>query len=174
MKVTRYGIGFVAFLTLPLLNHLAQAQRTVSLVRHAERPENGAGDDPHLTDDGVRRAKTLAGILEEAGVTGIVTSDANRTRETAAPTAKTLHLDPKEINLESVDEQVQRVFEALQALGDGGAGLYLGHSNTLEPLLRKYRYQGPFTLDDDPHGNFFILVPGGPSPALLRLHYPKE
>jgi phosphohistidine phosphatase SixA len=138
--VKRYGIGTITFLVLVCLNHLAQAQKTVILVRHAERPETDAGDDPHLTNDGIKRAKTLAGILKDSGITGIVTSNANRTKETAAPTAESLHLDSKEISLESVDQHVQKVFEALQALGDRGVGLYVGHSNTLEPLLRKYRY----------------------------------
>jgi hypothetical protein len=41
-------------------------------------------------------------------------------------------------------------------------------------LMQRFGHQGPFSLGDDPYDNVFILVPKGPAPTLVRLHYPKE
>ena len=64
----------------------------VILVRHAERQASGA--DPSLTAAGKRRASLLATMFAGSGVTAIFTSDAARTKETAAPLAAKLGADP--------------------------------------------------------------------------------
>ena len=69
----------------------AFAQRTVILVRHAEKADSSA--DAALSKWGEERAERLAAILKDAGVTAILTSDRQRTIRTAAPLAALLKLE---------------------------------------------------------------------------------
>src|SRR3954470_16086169 len=88
-------LRLVAVLVLAGVPSAAQAQKAVILVRHADRDPNAPDS---LTDEGRARAKALARVLRDAGVTAIVTSDTNRARETAEPTARQLaNVTPKEI-----------------------------------------------------------------------------
>jgi phosphohistidine phosphatase SixA len=168
----RYLIRIGAVLSLTMLPTVAYAQKAVILVRHADRPAEGTDPDPHLTEGGRRRAQALARTLKDAGVTAIVTSNTNRTRETAEPTAMLRPVWRKEID--NGDQHVQKVFDEIRARGDDVVALYAGHTDTLGPLMQRFGHQGPFSLGDDPYDNVFILVPKGPAPTLVRLHYPKE
>ena len=60
----RPPLTIAACLALIATPGLAQAQRVVYLVRHAEKTDDAT--DPSLTDDGVKRAKTLARMLGHA------------------------------------------------------------------------------------------------------------
>jgi phosphohistidine phosphatase SixA len=163
--IIKFGFA-LAFLMIPTIS---SAQQEVIMVRHANRPEPDTDPDPHLTDVGRCRAQALAKILKDAGVSAIVTSNTNRTRETAVPLAKLFSLPTKEI---AVDENhVGAVYGEIKSRGDDAVVLYVGHSNTLEPLARRFNYQGQFSLGDDQYGNLFVLFLKGPNPTLIRLHY---
>lgn len=101
-------------------------ENTIYLVRHAEKAE---GDDPSLTLVGRARSEILARELKDAGLTTIYSTNYNRTRETAAPTAKAAGLsvysyDPR--NLESFASMLRAT---------PGAILVVGHSNTTTQLV---------------------------------------
>src|SRR5690242_4194887 len=49
-----------------------QSTTTVIVVRHAEKA-TGQSDDPHLSDAGDVRARSLARSLEDAGVSAVIT-----------------------------------------------------------------------------------------------------
>src|SRR5437588_5943840 len=66
--------------------------QTILLVRHAEKVSEAP--DALLSDIGKQRAAKLAHALVDAGVTAIFTTEAERTKQTAAPLAKLLHLQP--------------------------------------------------------------------------------
>lgn len=80
---------FIPFLLCFALASVALAQPFVVIVRHAEKATNG-GSDPDLSPAGRARGDTLAGILKDAGITAIFTSEFKRTKETAAATAASL------------------------------------------------------------------------------------
>src|SRR5205085_354526 len=85
---------FIALLLLGgLLAPTAAGQSTIFIVRHAEKAQGG-GDDPVLSEAGQARAESLANLLKDAGISAIYTSEVKRTQQTAAPLARTLHLDP--------------------------------------------------------------------------------
>ena len=70
----------------------AQRVRTIFLVRHAEKASDAA--DAPLSAQGRQRAECLAGMLRDAHIDKIYTSDLQRTQQTAAPLAQILHLQP--------------------------------------------------------------------------------
>ena len=67
------------------------------IVRHAEK---GAGSDPDLIPEGADRAVDLAELLKANGISEVYSTDFNRTRQTATPTADTFGLA---VNLYSSD-----------------------------------------------------------------------
>jgi phosphohistidine phosphatase SixA len=69
--------------------------RHVFLVRHTER--EWEGEDPPLTAAGEARAQALAATLRDAGVTAIITTQWQRTRDIARPLAKLLQITPEVI-----------------------------------------------------------------------------
>lgn len=160
---------FVALLALWILPPPAMAQKTLILVRHAERDEN---NPEKLSEAGRLRAKALARTLKDTSITLVVRSDTVRTQETAAPTVQANSVPQKVVKYD--EQHVENVVKIMKDSGDHAVVLYVGHSDTLEPLLRKLGYQGPFSLEDDPFGNLIILVPNAGGPKVIRLHYPKE
>ena len=67
--------------------------RLVFLARHTER--EWEGEDPPLTRVGEARAQALAAALRDAGVTAIITTQWQRTRDTAKPLATILRITPE-------------------------------------------------------------------------------
>lgn len=100
---------------------------TLYLVRHAEK-QSGGTDDPALNEAGLTRARQLAMLLKDKGITDIWSSDYLRTRSTAAPLAAELGLEVKIYdakNLQSIASELeQRKHTAL----------IVGHSNTTPEL----------------------------------------
>ena len=105
-----------------------RAPLEVFLVRHAEKTTDK--DDPALTIVGQNRAKLLADMLKDAGITHIHSSDYRRTRDTAAPLAQSLG-----IPVQIYDPRVLIPF-AESLITQGGKHLVVGHSNTTPQLTR--------------------------------------
>jgi broad specificity phosphatase PhoE len=108
------------------------AQTVIYLLRHAE-PElpamgGGAAADPHLNLAGEERAHALRHLLEGAGITGIFSSDYNRTRETLAPLADALGLDVEIYDPRALDGIADRLTQ------EAGRFVVAGHSNTTPAL----------------------------------------
>lgn len=98
----------------------------VFLVRHAEKILDAK--DPDLTPAGNLRALELSKILRSAKLQFIHSSDYNRTKQTAAPTASVFGLevmlyDPRD--LPAMAEKLKYM---------GGRHLVVGHSNTTPQL----------------------------------------
>lgn len=155
----------LALAVCAIVPSLAIAQKAVILVRHAERDPKAADG---ISDAGRERAKSLARALKDAGVTHIVRSDTLRTKQTAEPTLKQGEI--KEAVVKADASHVDGAAKAIQGAGETAVVLYVGHSDTIEPLLRRLRYKGPVSFDD-PFGNLIILMPKGDSPVVVRLHY---
>lgn len=100
----------------------------IVLVRHAEphwEPDERAVDDPELTARGRKMAECVARALEDEAFDAFYASPTRRTRETAAPVADRLGLEPRtlswlhEIRLPSLEgsttARVREYFQAAQA-----------------------------------------------------------
>jgi broad specificity phosphatase PhoE len=106
----------------------------VILVRHAEKATE-PGNDPALSPEGAQRAQALADALKGLRVSTIITTQYRRTRDTAAPLAQALGLQPQVIETRKGDMpgHVQQLADTVRA--QSGTVVVVGHSNTVTPLL---------------------------------------
>ena len=111
----------------------AQASTVVIVVRHAERAP-GAGDPP-ISDAGQARAAALAEIGKLTGVAAIVTTQLQRTRQTAAPLAEALKITPVVVpTQQDVAKHAAEVAAAVRQQA-GKTVLVVGHSNTVPAIV---------------------------------------
>ena len=114
---------------------------TIIVVRHAEKAAEPAADPP-LTAAGAARAEVLAGLVRDAGVRAVVSTQFLRTRNTATPAAATLGL-PVEI----LDARLtaRATADSILATHRSQTVLVVGHSNTVRRLSKHLAYRGPRT-----------------------------
>lgn len=159
----------MALVTLVALASPALAQSVV-LVRHAERADTAAGGapmmaaDPDLSDAGHARARRLAGMLRDAGITAIFVTEFKRTQQTAAPLAAALKLTPTVVKAADTAALVARLKAAT------GHVLVVGHSNTVPEITAALSNTPPITIEDNDYGNLLVVSRGAAVP-LLRLRY---
>jgi len=161
--------SLIALLCATLALPASATPDLVILVRHAERAAEPAAD-PGLTPAGEQRAQALARALADAHVSAIVTTQFRRTRDTAAPLARALGLQPQVVEARRGDGagHIRDVADAVRALS--GTVLVVGHSNTVPAILAALG--GPVVpeLCEGSFQHAFVLRPGA-RPALLRLSY---
>lgn len=112
----------------------APAQSTVVLlVRHAERSP-GSGDVA-ISDQGRARALALAEIGKAAGVSAIITTQFQRTAQTAAPLAEAMKVTPAVVTAQAdVAKHAAEVADAVKRHA-GKTVLVVGHSNTVAAIV---------------------------------------
>lgn len=142
------------------------AQQAVFLVRHAEKVDEST--DPPLSRAGRARAKSLAGLLETAGITAIYATQYQRAIKTAEPLSHALKIDVKIVDQRDPGLLVSR----LRSQHAQDVILIVGHSNTVPALLKALGYRPETTIAPEDYGNLFIVVPkaDGP-PMVLRLRF---
>ena len=134
------------------------AQQMLFLVRHAEKVDNSR--DAALSAAGEARARGLADKLGDAGITAIFNSEYQRTRNTAAPLAAKLKVEPQVHKADDTRGLVELLHGQQRAL-------VVGHSNTLPEIARAYGVN--LEVSDDDFASIFLLIPGD-KPLLVRLH----
>jgi broad specificity phosphatase PhoE len=163
-----------AAITLTTLSALAQAQAPttpkpstiVFLVRHAER--DGEGADPLITEAGHKRAKALADLLADAGITAIYSSEFQRTQQTAAPLAERLGLKVTVVPAKDRDALVAHIRE----LGPGARALIVGHSNTVPGLASRLTGAKTAEMPDTEYDRLYVAtIRGAGDGDLVVLRY---
>lgn len=154
-------IACVAVLVLPLP---VLCQVTVILSRHAEKA-TAPPEDPPLTSAGEQRAKLLASVLADAGVDQIFVTQYLRTRQTAAPLATRIHLEPTKILASDADKLVKAIRSR-----QTGVVVVIGHSDSVPEIITALGGP-PVTIGDTEFDNLFVLNTGAPKSSLVRLHY---
>ena len=124
MKVITNALIFVLILTFC---HSAMAERSIYLVRHAEKQIDGT-KNPALTPQGLTRAHNIAKLLEDKNITAIYSTQYKRTLQTAAPLATKLGVKVKTYNPNKLKSF------ATDVLKSKGNLLIVGHSNTTPDL----------------------------------------
>lgn len=124
-------LSAACLLTAALTAPAAAMPDLVILVRHAERAAAPAGD-PALTPAGEQRAQALAQALAGLRVNAIITTPLRRARDTAAPLARALGLQPQVVEARGA-AHVPAVADAVRA--QSGVVLVVGHSNTVTAVL---------------------------------------
>ena len=142
----------------------------VLLVRHAEKAAQPP-QDPPLTKAGAARARALAVVARDAGVTAIITTQFERTRKTAEPTATALHITPEVVEAVPGTEHAKMVADQVLKHA-GGTVLVVGHSNTIPAIVGALGAPRPRDLCDSEYDQLFVVVLGdtGP-PRLIRSRY---
>ena len=156
-RIERVTIATLAILvgwTIP-----AEAQKAAYLVRHAEK----AGDDLNspLTEQGTRRAQTLARLLKDAGIKAIYTSDAQRTKDTAKPLEALLGITAKPVDGGDADA----TFQDITTHHARDVVLVVGRSDTVPSLLKKWDSHAVTTIEPSEFDLIYVVVPIGPGDA---------
>lgn len=123
-------------------------------IRHAEKDKSDSlNNNPHLTEKGLQRADKWNQVFKNISFNAIYSTDYNRTRETASPTAKDDNLEPviynpKNINIEtSLNEN------------KGKTVLVVGHSNTTTNLVNRVLKKDTYNeIDDTNNSNLYIVI----------------
>jgi phosphohistidine phosphatase SixA len=177
MNAQRVGLVAAMLALLVAVPALAAADQVIFVVRHAERADTAAGQgaapatgmmgaDPSLSAAGHERAERLATVLAAAGVKQIITTEYQRTRQTAAPLAAKMALTPIAIAAKDLDAVVAKL------RGGSVTTLVVGHSNTLPELLRKLGVADPVTVGENDYDDLFAVVRDADGHAtLIRLKY---
>jgi len=141
------------FLFTVVLAGSATAQRTIFIVRHAEKAQTGADDkDPGLSDAGRARAERLASILKGANISAIFATEFKRTQATAAPLAGERRLQVTTVKA----SDSAALLAALQKAP--GNVLVVGHSNTIPTLVRALGVTVPVEIAETDYDHLFAVV----------------
>jgi broad specificity phosphatase PhoE len=132
----------------------------VLLVRHAEKAAQPA-DDPPLTPDGQRRAEALAGVVNDAHPTAIITTQLRRTVETAQPSEAAAGVTAEVVPVSAAATQQNAVDVAAAVRKHmGKTVLVVGHGNTVPLVIAALG--GPKLPDicESVYDRLFVLVLG--------------
>ena len=147
---------------------VASAQNLVIVVRHAERADGGSNSpnaqtDPLLSSEGEARAKRLATMLADSGITAIYATEYKRTQDTAKPIAERLGL--KVQAHKGLD--AAGLVAALKWQHAKGVVLVVGHSNTMPAIITALG--GPsVTIPDSEYDAIYFLVPATGTLSKIR------
>ena len=138
----------------------------IFLVRHAERAATSGRvpSDTGLSQAGHERAQHLAQELRDAQISAIFTSEYKRTRETAAPLAQSLGIQPEIVPGDDIRSLVAKINTAR------GTVLVVGHSNTLPQIIAALGVSSRVTVSESDYDNLFVVLPDQ-NMQLIRLHY---
>lgn len=154
--MTRYLI--IAYFVLFSINSFAQKEQSTEIttyyfIRHAEKERNNSSKDVHLTDEGHKRAQNWSKILQHIPFDAVYSTDYNRTKETAQPTAAKNQL---EIMIYNVNTSYDPAFKTATK---GKTVLVVGHSNTIpnfvNAVIGNEKYE---EIDDANNGNIYIVT----------------
>jgi phosphohistidine phosphatase SixA len=126
-----------------------QNNRTIFLVRHAERATSAA--DTPLSPAGVKRAECLARMLKDAGIKQIYVTDTKRAQQTAEPLAKSLGVKPTVIPAMDSSTLVRNLF-----YGRDNA-VVVGHSDTLPVLIQRLQAGSVPAISDSEYDKMFVV-----------------
>lgn len=170
MRTRKYSLCLALF-ALTILPTCA-AQQAIILVRHAEKIDDTEyAKDVPLSKAGEARARLLAAMLKDSGITAIYASDTIRTRATARPTARELGLEIKNLDQRDPEGAVRQ----LRRENPNGVVLIVGHADTLPGLLEALGYRREVRIPANDYTNFFVVIPrAGKSPSVIRVGFGED
>ena len=132
----------------------AEVISTYYLIRHAEKDRSDTSNkNPDLMQKGTERAIRWSEVLKDIAFDMVYTTDYNRTKQTASPTAESKNLEILFYNPRTLfDEEFQKATT-------GKTVLVVGHSNTTpffaNKILESEKYQ---QIDDYNNANLYIVT----------------
>ena len=127
---------------------------TFYLIRHAEKDRSeGVGNDPQLTEEGLKRAQRWAEVLGLEPLDAVYSTDYQRTLQTAAPAAEANGLEVSLYDPNAFDAQTWI------AQHKGQRVLIVGHSNTTPMLANRLLAEERFAnINDAVNGNLYVVT----------------
>ena len=142
----------------------AQEVTTYYFIRHAEKLRIDKTDkNPNLNYNGYKRAEAWKEIFSNVAFAAIYSTDSNRTKLTAKPTATSKNLPILLYNPKNMYS------EAFQNNTKGKTVLVVGHSNTTNVFVNKILGIEKYDeIDDKNNSNLYIVtISDGKSSSLL-------
>jgi broad specificity phosphatase PhoE len=173
-RFSRFVMFFALFVVLAGAAYAQDLPTVVVVVRHAEKAADG-GNDPSLSDAGVKRAQELVELAEEAGVTAIYTTQYKRAMETARPLSARLSVPVSavEINRENAGTYTSKLAKDVLAKHAGQVILIIGHSNTVPEIVEALGGKRPAAIDDATEFDrvFVVIVPKSGGAKVIKTRY---
>lgn len=143
---------FVGNATSRNINKFIKKQATVFIViRHGEKEDNSK--NPHLSEEGKKRAKNLAVLLKSVKIDEIYSSDFFRTKETLEPLAVDKKLKFKIYNPSKIPDFVKN-----DLIFNQSRNVISGHSNTNPVLLNEICKKSIYKdIPDNQFNDIFIV-----------------
>lgn len=137
----------------------ARGTTTVILVRHAEKETgNPLNQNPPLTARGRERAQALAQLLRGRHVDAILTTDLDRTRQTAAPLAQALGIRPGETHMGHDSDAAARLAVDSIRAHPGQTVLVVGHTTTVPRIIALLGGQRMGDICESAYSNVFTVT----------------
>ncbi len=125
---------------------------TIYLVRHAEKENDST--DPDLNQKGRDRADRLSRLMQVNNVQYIYSSDYKRTRQTAAPLARSIPLDITIYDPRHHDDLVEQLKKH-----SSETSLVIGHSNSIPTLANLLVQQDLYTsLNHEEYNKIYVIT----------------
>ena len=143
----------------------ALAAMKVILVRHAER--TGSGSDPVLSPAGLARAKLLAHMLADAGLTRVFVTQWRRSVQTGTPAAMAagLKLTPYDAG------DAAGLAATIRGSHGNGTALVVAHSDRIDDTAEALGASGVGELLEGQFDRMFIITRRWCGTTLLLLRY---
>ena len=155
------------FLSLSLISY-AQEITTYYLIRHAEKLRIDKTDkNPNLNFNGYKRAEAWKDVFSNISFDAVYSTDYNRTKLTAKPTAISKNLPILLYNPNTMYS------EAFQNNTKGKTVLVVGHSNTTNVFVNKILGIEKYNeIKDNNNSNLYIVTisNGETSSILLKIN----
>jgi len=133
---------------------LAKGQNpsTYYLIRHAEKVVSKTDRNQELKIVGQARADRWAQVLKNVSLDAVYSTDYNRTRGTAKPTAESQGLEIELYHPIEID------VEQFKADTEGKTVLIVGHSNTIPSFVNKLIGEGKYKdIEENNNANLYIV-----------------
>jgi broad specificity phosphatase PhoE len=130
----------------------AQSQKTIILVRHAEKVD-ATSVDPELSPEGRERAQRLIKAIGKYKPGAIYSTDFKRTRDTVAPLATKRGKPVQTYDARKPQDLITAIMQSKTK-----RFVVVGHSNTIPGLANLLGKKDLFkNLDDSEHGAIWII-----------------
>ncbi|MDA7557676.1 histidine phosphatase family protein [Flavobacteriaceae bacterium] len=131
-----------------------ESSTTFFFIRHAEKDRtNKENKNPNLTQEGVLRAAKWSLVFKNIIFDAVYSTDYNRTRQTALPTAEKNGLELSYYNPSNINRK-NFLFS-----NTGKTVLVVGHSNTTPQLVNTFLGTEKYSnIDDKNNANLYILT----------------
>lgn len=138
-------------LAVLLLGLTACSSTTYYVVRHGEKLNQT--DNSPLSQEGLRRAEILAGVLSDKNISQIYTSDKLRTQQTAAPTVVLFNIDPIVIPKSDTEQLISELKEL-----SGANVLIVRHAEEIHLIVNALSPSDTISPISDEFDNLFVIT----------------